>query len=200
MDSTYCILLAIGLHLEVWCESGAAAQQDKYLFGTSVNPERTKSFIANTLKAIWDADEFIRHAEGPVGTHSLRKFPSTLLRENVIVNMLQQGPRFLDHAVAMALALPILWICFEEDTTIGLPPERMQTQIRETYENIRQLEPGVNRVQRDLMVVSGFENEVRIDEIYAVGNENEIADAEMLYMVLAVELEEGWNTFVLYMD
>ena len=76
----------------------------------------------------------------------------------------------------------------------------MQTQIRETYENIRQLEPGVNRVQRDLMVVSGFENEVRIDEIYAVGNENEIADAEMLYMVLAVELEEGWNTFVLYMD
>ena len=161
---------------------------------------------------------FVCHAEGPVGTHSLRKFPSTFarrngcskddvdargrwqrkrtsdiyvdmnlpfpdakaaaslcvggpikyllrvgcgisderLRENVIVNMLQQGPRFLDQSVAMVLALPILWICYEEETTIGSLPERMRTRIREACEHIRQLEPGVNPVQRVLVVVIGF--------------------------------------------
>ena len=33
-----------------------------------------------TLKAIRDKEDFIRHAQGPVGTHCLRKFPSTYAR------------------------------------------------------------------------------------------------------------------------
>ena len=53
-----------------------------FLFGSSDNPERTKDYIYHVLSQLWESDDFVPMAEGLVGTHSLRKFPSTYARRN----------------------------------------------------------------------------------------------------------------------
>lgn len=83
MDTRYCILLSLGIYLELWCELGLGLTYP-YLFGTG-NPENTKKLIANILKKdIWGetGTEIRTSANGLLGTHSLRKFPSTFARRN----------------------------------------------------------------------------------------------------------------------
>jgi hypothetical protein len=81
MDRRYCVLLALGIYLEVWNEAGDGLV-NPYLLGNTGNPETTKARIYEILKSVWDSNEFDRAAEGPIGTHSLRKFPSTQARRN----------------------------------------------------------------------------------------------------------------------
>ena len=52
-----------------------------YLFGDTGDPIKTKKSVYGTLKRyVWDKPEFQRQAEDPIGTHSLRKYPSTRAR------------------------------------------------------------------------------------------------------------------------
>jgi hypothetical protein len=80
MDRCYCILLGLAIFLEVWYEAEEGLTHH-YLFGRTGDPERTKKAVYQFLKKnIWDKPEFVRRAIGPVGTHSLRKYPSTRAR------------------------------------------------------------------------------------------------------------------------
>lgn len=81
MDFRYCVLLALGMYLEVWHQARRGAQKP-FLFGSSDNPQRTKDYIYHTLSKLWDSPDFVPMAEGKVGTHSFRKFPSTYARRN----------------------------------------------------------------------------------------------------------------------
>jgi hypothetical protein len=223
MDTDYCILLALGIYLEVWTESQAGAD-NRYIFGDSEDAKTTKNFTYNALKSVWDSPEFQRLAEGLLGTHSNRKYPYTYARRNgmpkddvdtrgrwrirrtssvyahtllpwpdakvaatlcvggpckyalkegsgvtehwlcqfVVPHMLQSA-RF-QRPVALVLALPILWACFEDRMEEYMPPA-LRNRILAAYENIRQLEPEENPVKKVLLVVTGHEAEVYIDEI-----------------------------------
>ena len=228
MDRRYCILLALGIYLEVWLASGAGFA-NRFLFGDSDDPETTKKFVYEVLKnEVWDLEGFQRLADGPVGTHSVRKFPATFARrcgcskddvdsrgrwrkrrvvdryidvnlpfpdakvaaalcvggpckyalkegsgvteqwlcEHVVPSILQ-SQRFHRH-VAVVLALPILWACFDDEMEAYMPPE-MRNRIRAAYLLIRRLEPQENPVKRILLVISGAEWEVHIDELADLG-------------------------------
>ena len=223
MDAGYCILLALGIFLEVWneCEAGA---DNQYIFGDSANAETTKKYVSDTVKSVWDSPDFQRLATGPMGTHSNRKFPSTYARRNgchkddvdcrgrwrvrrvsdayVDTNLpypdakvaaalcvggpcryaLKEGSGVTEHwlcinvvphilqsprigrQVALVLALPILWACFRDEMEDYMPPA-MRTRIRAAYGIMRLLEPEVNPVKKILLVVTGSESEVHIDEV-----------------------------------
>ncbi len=86
MDTKYCVLLSLGIYLEVWCEVGDGLTSP-YLFGRSDDPDRNKAFIANKLKRhIWDATNDAGHsileASKLLGTHSLRKFSTSYAMRN----------------------------------------------------------------------------------------------------------------------
>ncbi|KAI2499454.1 hypothetical protein MHU86_15038 [Fragilaria crotonensis] len=86
MDIRYCVLLSLGIYLETWCNSGLGATNN-FLFGSSDKPKRTKEFMYNVLRKLWDSDGFVPEAMGPLGTHSLRKFPATYARRNGCTKM-----------------------------------------------------------------------------------------------------------------
>ena len=47
------------------------------------NPDNAKNKANRILQDhVWEKDEFVRLNNGPIGTHSLRKFPSTHARRN----------------------------------------------------------------------------------------------------------------------
>ena len=224
MDRRYCILLALGIFLEVWTEAGDGLA-NPYLFGNTGNPETTKTRLYEILKNVWDSNEFERLAEGPIGTHSLRKFPSTQARRNgcskddvdsrgrwrkrrvvdryidvnlpypdakvaaalcvggpckyvlkngsgitsnwlyqhVVPNMRQS--QHITDQVALVLALPLLWACLSPDMQAYLPGE-LRNRICTAYQNICQLEPGENPVKKVLLVITGEDAEVHIDEVF----------------------------------
>ncbi|KAI2507360.1 hypothetical protein MHU86_7080 [Fragilaria crotonensis] len=86
MDARYCVLLSLGIFLEVWCEVGDGLASP-YLFGRSDDPDRNKAFIANKLKHhIWDATNdagnSLLEASNLLGTHSLRKFSTSYAMRN----------------------------------------------------------------------------------------------------------------------
>jgi HEPN domain-containing protein len=224
MDPKYCILLALGIFLEVWTEAGEGLAND-YLFGNTGNPQTSKGRISDILKSVWDLDAFERVVDGPVGTHSLRKFASTHARrsgcskddvdsrgrwrkrrvvdryidvnlpypdakvaaalcmggpckyvlkngsgittnwllEHVVPNI-RQSEHFQDP-VATVLALPLLWACFNMDAQAFVPND-LRNRIRDAYAVIRQLEPAENPVAKILLVVTGEDAEVYIDEVF----------------------------------
>ncbi|KAI2499452.1 hypothetical protein MHU86_15036 [Fragilaria crotonensis] len=239
MDIRYCVLLSLGIYLETWCNSGLGATNN-FLFGSSDKPKRTKEFMYNVLRKLWDSDGFVPEAMGPLGTHSLRKFPATYARRNgctkddvdargrwrrkrvsdvyMDVNLpypdakvasilcvggpckyvVKEGsgvtdqwlgehvvPSLLEHrrihrSVSLVLARPILWACFDARMESAMPVE-LRTRIREAYAGIRVLEADVNPVDRVLLVVTGYENQVHIDEI--VGEELGEEDANGTHIV-----------------
>ena len=70
--------------------------------------------------------------------------------------------------MALVLALPILWACFDDEMEAYMPLV-MRNWIRAAYEIIRQLELQENPVKKVLLVVSGAKWEVHIDEIADMG-------------------------------
>ena len=49
MDRRYCILLALGIFLEVWCEAEVGIA-NPYLFGDTGDPKKAKESVYETLK------------------------------------------------------------------------------------------------------------------------------------------------------
>ena len=188
-------------------------------------PDNAKNKAYRILQDhVWKKDEFVRLNNGPIGTHSLRKFPSTharrngcsrddissrgrwkrskeqvdtyidvdlpypdakvaaalciggackyVLKENcgiaddwlleyVVPNILSQYQR----GVALTLARPLLWAAFEPSLQ-GYLPAAMTTSVKNAYAFVRHLEPDVNPVEKRLVVVTGHEAEVSIDEVW----------------------------------
>ncbi|KAI2493756.1 hypothetical protein MHU86_20795 [Fragilaria crotonensis] len=158
---------------------------NNFLFGSSDKPKRTKEFMYNVLRKLWDSDGFVPEAMGPLGTHSLRKFPATYARRNGCTKMTLMpvgvgGEREIHRSVSLVLARPILWACFDARMESAMPVE-LRTRIREAYAGIRVLEADVNPVDRVLLVVTGYENQVHIDEI--VGEELGEEDANGTHIV-----------------
>lgn len=78
-NSEFCCMLGLAIYLEWWKEVGHG-DANKYLFGDKDDPDRNKAFLQDTWKEVWDGDEFIPLAEGPIGGHSRRKQPATYAR------------------------------------------------------------------------------------------------------------------------
>jgi hypothetical protein len=84
-DSAFCIIVSLACFLESTITSGA---QDKYLFAEESDsraPDRLNSRYYRILNTVWKKPEFqeiARLTRGSIGTHSLRKFPSTWVVEN----------------------------------------------------------------------------------------------------------------------
>jgi hypothetical protein len=53
-----------------------------HLFGDVDDPETTESLINRILKEVWESDNYKRCMDGLLGTHSVRKFPSSFSRRN----------------------------------------------------------------------------------------------------------------------
>jgi hypothetical protein len=70
--------------------------------------------------------------------------------------------------VALVLAKPLLWMIFLDGSTYH--PETMRNRVRAAYENICVPSADENPVEKVMLVVTGFEGEVYLDEI---GNEND---------------------------
>ena len=84
------------------------------------------------------------------------------LLEYVVPNISLQYPR----AVELTLARPLLWASFESTLQEYLPPA-LTRQIRSAYAFARRLPQGKNPVEKRLVVVTGSEAELYIDEIDA---------------------------------
>lgn len=78
-DPKYCCLLGLAIYLEKWKEEGHGAT-NSYLFGESEDADRNKEWMSSVWREIWNRDDFVRRANGPLGTHSNRKFPATYAR------------------------------------------------------------------------------------------------------------------------
>ena len=77
----YCVLLALGLHLEEWLATPAGVASP-YLFGRSNNPKTTARRIYSILRQVFESDDFNSTAIGNLGTHSFRKYATTYARRN----------------------------------------------------------------------------------------------------------------------
>ena len=77
-DSDFCTLLALAIHLEINIANGTigADDPDATLMGIS------KTLASKQLRAIVESDYFERAADGPLGSHSTRKFAATFARRN----------------------------------------------------------------------------------------------------------------------
>jgi hypothetical protein len=82
MDRRHCILLALGLFLEVRCEA-ALGLGNKHLFGESGILKRAKGTICKILNVckilneVCGKAEFVRLVPEPLGTHRIWKSPAT---------------------------------------------------------------------------------------------------------------------------
>jgi hypothetical protein len=85
MDPDFCILLAFSIYLEHWMAHGDGIHS-RYMFSDSNDdtaPKCIKDSYRNALKnEVYNSNEFDRARPGPLGTHSVRKFPSTQARRN----------------------------------------------------------------------------------------------------------------------
>ena len=77
----YCVLLALGLHLEEWLATPAGVALP-YLFGRSNNPKTAARRIYSILRQVFESDDFNSTAIGNLGTHSFRKYATTYARRN----------------------------------------------------------------------------------------------------------------------
>lgn len=89
MDPDFCVLLNVGLWLEVHLERQPGASLSPYVLSFSNNidvpggGQRAKETAMNYMREIFNNNEFNSDADaGPLGTHSLRKFASTWARRN----------------------------------------------------------------------------------------------------------------------
>jgi hypothetical protein len=85
------------------------------------------------------------------------------LHEHVVPHIRQS--EHIKEQVATVLALPLLWACFTPDMQAYLPGE-LRNRIRNAYETVRQLEPEENPVKKIVLVITGEDAEVHIDEVF----------------------------------
>ena len=88
MNPSYCCLLSLAIHFEIWFSSpqGSTPTND-FVFGIGgedeiKGPSGTRATIYSTLtKHVFPQNNFQAAAAGPIGTHSFRKFPASLARK-----------------------------------------------------------------------------------------------------------------------
>jgi len=79
-DHHYCILLALGLYLEMWIAGGEGQHSQHVFVAQNETPEQVKNACYSAIKTYaFDAKDFVRAQEGPIGTHSLCKLPATFV-------------------------------------------------------------------------------------------------------------------------
>lgn len=78
-NSYFCCILGLAIFLEAWKEYGIG-DTNPFLFGESNDPDITKNWMSDQWRQVWNSEVFVRHANGPLGTHSFRKFPATRAR------------------------------------------------------------------------------------------------------------------------
>ena len=79
MDPVFCPILALAIHMEHALMNGRMStdrERDQSLFGIS------KKIASSHFGDVVDEDGFPAAKEGPLGTHSIRKFPATYARRN----------------------------------------------------------------------------------------------------------------------
>jgi hypothetical protein len=69
IDPRYCILLAFGIFLEVWIESGEGHLGDYGFVEARGDPEAAKVNAYNALFNVLGCNEFHKLKVGPLGTH-----------------------------------------------------------------------------------------------------------------------------------
>jgi hypothetical protein len=70
----------------------------------------------------------------------------------------------ISNKVSLVLAKPVLWACFDERLQ-SFVPEIIKDRVRREYLRIRVLDENVNPVKRVLLIISGYESEIHIDEV-----------------------------------
>ena len=261
MDATYCVLLGLAIHLETWIESGKANNAYVFDLGTN-NPENAKSKVARILKNdVWGKAEFHLIDAEPIGTHSLRKYPSTYARNNgcsrddvdhrgrwkrrqqqvdtyIDVQLpypdakvaaalcvggpckygLRQGSQISDNwlsefvvphimqqysrDVALTLGRALLWAAFEPSLH-GYLPAALCNHIHTAYDAIpgKVLLAGENPVEKLLIVVTGYEGELYIDELGAShinangNNQNIVVDGQNENNQQQRPLDQRWQGY-----
>jgi hypothetical protein len=93
------------------------------------------------------------------------------LRQYVVPNILRA--QYIQEQIALVLALPILWAAFDDEMEAYMPAT-LRNRIRTAYGDIRQLDITENPVKKVLLVVTGEDYEVHIDQVFdaEAGNEN----------------------------
>jgi hypothetical protein len=81
INPRYCVLLGLGIHLEFYLADGIGAISDR-VFTLANSVTGSKARAAHEFKKIVDSPAFVKAGLGPLGTHSLRKFPATFARRN----------------------------------------------------------------------------------------------------------------------
>ena len=88
MDTRYCPILALAIHLEWWfATSTGSTPTNPFVFGLGgedpeKGPDRTKTTVYSILKRfVFTNPSFQSILKQPIGTHSFRKFPATRARK-----------------------------------------------------------------------------------------------------------------------
>ncbi|KAI2510702.1 hypothetical protein MHU86_3650 [Fragilaria crotonensis] len=90
------------------------------------------------------------------------------LLDNVVPNMF--ASRNLHQQVSLVLAFPLLWAAFDPDMEHFMPAS-LRSRIRAAYEKLEtRLPDGENPVRKILIVVTGQDDEVHINEVFADEN------------------------------
>jgi hypothetical protein len=88
MDPMFCVLVGLGVWLEVFLGRGGIAEQTPYIFGLNEDVrvpqggDKIKDAVSDTFaKQVFNRPEVVTD-DGPLGTHSFQKFASTFCRRN----------------------------------------------------------------------------------------------------------------------
>ena len=83
MSTIYCVLLTLAVHLETSIES-SVSQTSRFVFDIQTDsPKNAKNRAYRILRDdVWAKSEFEKVVTGLIGTHSLRKYPSTHAQRN----------------------------------------------------------------------------------------------------------------------
>jgi regulator of replication initiation timing len=232
MDSLYCVLIGLAVWLEIFVGAGGRGEMSPFDFGMSDDfrvPEGGEK-VAKKIQEIFLKEIFCRPefstVEGPLGSHSLRKQPSTHARKNgcnkdekeirgrwksnrriadvyddidlpypdakVAGKLCIGGPckysvkagsgvtdgfilqyvvpaiatRFPEK-VSLVLGKALLWFAFSDEQEHL--PTALRERIHHAYTEIQELPDNVNPVEKLLLVITGNEGEVFLDEV--VGND-----------------------------
>jgi hypothetical protein len=78
-DHRYCVLLALGLYLELYIERGDGLLATHVFVEPGATPARVNHACYNAIKThVFDSPQFVKaNVTGKLGTHSLRKLPTT---------------------------------------------------------------------------------------------------------------------------
>ena len=75
-DPTFCVILALAIHLETWAVN--VAPDVDFLFAICDNPRNSKDYAGRVLRdEVLGDDKFTKEIDGRLGSHSIRKLGST---------------------------------------------------------------------------------------------------------------------------